>query len=148
MTIRLLQPSEIDTASHLIESVSDKFTRDDFSDIGYQNFKQRVLGGGMRKNMEEGFTYWAAFENEIMIGIIAIKPPSHLFNLFVHTDYRCKGVALRLWNHALSQLHPKTVTVYSSSYAVGLYEKLGFVFNGEKIVSDELSCYPMLWTGE
>ncbi|MEP2023138.1 MAG: GNAT family N-acetyltransferase [Reichenbachiella sp.] len=146
MTIRKLESGDIEVASRLIESVSDRYIRDDFSKLGYQNYKQKVLDDGMRGNMEEGFMYWAAFESEALIGIISVKPPSHLFNLFVHMDHQRKGVAMQLWKHVLSQLHPKTVTVYSSSYAVVLYEKLGFVSNGSKIVSNELTCYPMLWS--
>lgn len=132
-------------ASQLIEQVSNKYTLDDFTERGYQNFKSKVLNEGMVKNLEDGFMYWGAFEEEVMVGLIAIKLPAHLYNLFVHTDYQKKGIATRLWQHMLSHLNPESLTLFSSSHAIGLYQKLGFEKSGEKIDNDEIICYPMLW---
>lgn len=145
MTIRPLSILDVDQASRLIEQVSDQYTREDFSDLGYQNFKQKVLDNGMRRNLEEGFLYWGGFEGANLIGLITIKPPSHLFNLFVHQDLHNKGIARRLWEHMLMRLKPSSVTVFSSRHAVALYLKLGFQHSGEKISNDEIVCYPMLW---
>ncbi|WP_420582042.1 GNAT family N-acetyltransferase [Reichenbachiella sp.] len=146
MDFRSLTSEDIEVASRLIESVSDVFSRRDFSEKGYKNFKENVLDNGMRKNMDEGFAYWGAFESDTLVGLIAIKKPNHLFNLFVHQDYHHKGIASALWNYMLSQLQLDTVTVFSSSHAVGLYEALGFQHSGDKISNEEIICYPMLWS--
>ncbi len=100
----------------------------------------------MKRNMIEGFHYWGAFEDDLLVGLISIKKPAHLYNLFVHTDYHRRGIARQLWDHVLAQLKPESVTVYSSSYAVDHYRKLGFRLSGGKIANDELICYSMLWT--
>lgn len=146
MNIRPLELYDIAVASHLIESVSDVFSRSDFSEDGYKNFKEKVLDNGMRKNMKEGFMYWGAFEESKLVGLIAIKRPNHLFNLFVLQDYHRKGIASALWDHMLSQLRLETVTVFSSRHAVGLYKSLGFQYSGDKISNEEIICYPMLWS--
>lgn len=148
MNIRLLTIADVEEASQLIKGVSEIYTRKDFSEEGYEKFQSTVLFEGMSKNLTDGFFYWGAYENEQMVGMIAIKRPAHLFNLFVHQDHQGKGIASKLWEYALSQLNPKQVTVFSSTYAVGLYEKLGFVQSGDKIENNEIICYPMLWSAD
>lgn len=145
MYIKPLVLNDIAVASRLIESVSDEYSKDDFSEEGYIRFKEKVLNAGMRKNMEDGFLYWGMIENEGLIGVIAIKPPFHLFNLFVHKEHQRRGVAQALWEHVLIQLKPQSITVFSSSHAIGLYKKLGFVSSGNKVSNSELICFPMLW---
>lgn len=145
MITRQLGYSDVASASKLIEEVSDQFSRRDFSTQGYLKFKEMVLNEGMIDNLEKGFLYWGTFEQDLLIGLIAVKPPMHLFNLFVDPSHHKKGVATRLWQHLLSQLKPKSMTVYSSTYAMDLYHKLGFEQSGEKVDNDELLCYPMLW---
>lgn len=146
MIIRPLHIEDINAASRLIEEVTDLYARNDFSTEGYENFKKKVLDEGMRRNMQESFMYWGAFEEHDLIGVIAIKRPAHLFNLFVHQNHHRKGIARSLWYHVLSQIRPQSVSVFSSSYAVGLYEKLGFEATGEKMANDGIICYPMLWS--
>lgn len=146
MNIRPLIREDIPNASRMIEQVSDIYTKEDFSAKGFEKFRSTVLDQGMRKNMADGFLYWGAFEDTSIIGLIAIKRPAHLFNLFVHLDHHRKGIAQSLWNHMLSQLKLNSVTVFSSRYAIGLYEKFGFVSSGEKIANEEIICYPMLWS--
>lgn len=146
MVFRVLTKDDVDQASALIKEVSDIYTREDFSDKGYKKFESKVLFDGMLNNINEGYLYWGAFENDQMLGMIAFKRPAHLFNLFVHKDHQGKGVASQLWKYSLSQFHPNQITVFSSTYAVGLYERLGFIASGEKIDNNEIICYPMLWT--
>ncbi|MEO9966308.1 MAG: GNAT family N-acetyltransferase [Reichenbachiella sp.] len=148
MIIQKLDQSNIEEASLLILEVAEKYNRGDFTEMGYQKFKTSVLFEGMRQNLENEFHYWGAIENDTMVGLLAIKPPTHLYNMFVHVNHHKKGIATLLWQHMVSDLKPTQVTAFSTTYALPLYLKLGFEVSGEQIDNDELICYPIRWTAE
>ena len=145
MTIKPLGRSHVALASELIEAVSKQYSKDDFTVEGFDLFRSKVLHAGMKKNLEEGYRYWGAFESAQLVGLIAMKPPAHLYNLFVSGDHHRRGIARALWNHVIHALDPQCVTVYSSSYAIELYRKFGFVQSGEKLEDQGVICYPMVW---
>lgn len=70
--------------------------------------------------------------NQYLIGVIALRTGQHISLLFVRGKFHHLGVATQLVkiveNEVLAQ-NPKirAVTVNASPYAVGFYEKSGFV---------------------
>ena len=73
---------------------------------------------------------WACFEGDCVCGVLAVRPPGHISLMFVDSRSHHKGIARALFEYTLAQLHITeeriTMTVNSSPYAVGFYQKMGF----------------------
>ena len=61
-----------------------------------------------------------------LMGLAALKPPRHLFHLFVAKDWQGRGLGLRLFRAATAGDEHLPLTVNSSLAAVGFYARLGF----------------------
>ena len=145
MIIRPIQESDVNDLSRLIERVAQSFLFPDFTEEGKQNFLNSVTGSGIIKNLNEGFEYWLAENDNQIIGIIALKNKTHLYNLFIDADFHGKGIARKLWDKAIHGSNVKTYTVFSSSYAVPIYEKLGFVISGDPVNDHGIYAIPMIY---
>jgi ribosomal protein S18 acetylase RimI-like enzyme len=76
-------------------------------------------------------------------GFIAIRPPSHLFHLFVAQDFHRCGVGRRLWDSARGDA--SSFTVNSSPFAVPVYESLGFTCSAPLACVRGVSFQPMVY---
>lgn len=80
-----------------------------------------------------------------LAGFIAVRPPSHVFHLFVAERWHRRGVARALWRTACAQAAPAAVfTVNSSPYAVPAYEALGFRCDGAPQCRNGMTFQPMI----
>lgn len=129
--------------SDLIEKVARTFLFHEFTEVGQATFLKSLTGQGIVKNINEGFEYWVAEYNSSIIGVIAFKNTSHLYNLFIDEKHHRKGVASMLWNESTINKQVAAYTVFSSSFAVPVYEKLGFVITGEPTSMEGIYCIPM-----
>ncbi len=81
--------------------------------------------------------YWVALEDGAMVGVAAVKPPSHIYHLFVRSDRQRNGIGRRLMNEALRFISDRcgkaTVTVNSSLNAVHAYHRFGFRNAGNEV---------------
>lgn len=68
----------------------------------------------------------AEAERGRLIGLAALRPPRHLFHLFVAADWQGRGLGLRLFRAATEGDEQLPLTVNSSLAAVGFYTRLGF----------------------
>jgi len=76
-----------------------------------------------------------------LAGFIAIRPPSHLFHLFVAQPFQRRGVARALWDHARGDA--VAFTVNSSPYAIPAYEAMGFRCDGPLACHNGVTFQPM-----
>ncbi|MDP6535831.1 MAG: GNAT family N-acetyltransferase [Gammaproteobacteria bacterium] len=87
------------------------------------------------------------FDEEAIVGVIAIKELHKLDQLFVIPAKRRQGVALELWNAARSLCIERGNTgafrVKSSSQAIPVYESFGFRVTGDRETRDGVSFTPM-----
>ncbi|WP_332876343.1 GNAT family N-acetyltransferase [Massilia sp. S19_KUP03_FR1] len=80
-----------------------------------------------------------------LAGYIALRPPSHVFHLFVDHRWHRRGVARALWRAACAQAAPAAIfTVNSSPYAVPAYEALGFRCDGAAQCRNGVTFQPMV----
>ena len=80
---------------------------------------------------EKGHQFRVATIAGAIAGYSAIRPPAHLFHLFVAEPWHRRGVARALWDAARAEAAPDTrFTVNASPYAVAAYEALGFQRDG------------------
>ena len=107
---------------------------------------------------EEGFNYYkkqlpiyfeqvslVGFENEgILVGFIGIAK-DNLEMLFIHNDYRGKGIGKRLLNHAINHYQITKVDVNEQNLqALEFYKHLGFHVINRSEVDGAGKDYPIL----
>jgi len=143
MEIRKIAPKDYEVVSNLIEQVSRKFLFHEFTKEGQRKYLTSVTGQGIVNNVKAGIEYWVAEIEGKVVGVIAFKNTSHLYNLFVAEAYHHKGIAKTLWNTATKDHKVKTYTVFSSSYAIPVYEKLGFNKTNKPFDEEGIFCTPM-----
>jgi GNAT superfamily N-acetyltransferase len=83
-----------------------------------------------------------------LAGYIAMRPPTHLFHLFVDARWHRRGVGRALWEAALVTAGTSSdFTVNSSPYAVPVYEALGFRCDGAAQTRNGVQFQPMVSSG-
>lgn len=99
----------------------------------------------------ERYRYFVADSEGVLVGYIAMRDATHLFNLFVSRPWQRRGVGRALWQHVLdvhlSVLPHRIVTVNVSLHALPAYRALGFCEAGEGVRVDGLAFVPMRWGG-
>lgn len=83
-----------------------------------------------------------------VLGIAEIRSLEHLSMLFVHPEHHRRGIAIALLRRVLQQVeihNPRQpqITVYSSLYAVPIYERLGFDQTGPATTTRGIAHVPM-----
>jgi len=101
------------------------------------------------RNLDEGFCYWLAESMACeLLGFIALKPPAHLYNLYVREGWHGQGVGYSLWQQ-LRQIvltsGAVSITVNASESAVPVYRHWKFVETGPLQCLDGLRFQPMCW---
>lgn len=131
MDIRLAKKADSDDMSSLAIALTEKYLSPDFPRSAGMNLVSSMSTESIATNIENGFEYHIAVIDDEIVGLIGIKSNAHLYHLFVSELHQGKGIAKLLWEAAKSKCYEKgnreKVTVNSSLYAKGFYEKLGFV---------------------
>ncbi|MEM7716861.1 MAG: GNAT family N-acetyltransferase [Cyanobacteria bacterium P01_A01_bin.68] len=82
--------------------------------------------------------------NELVIGFIAFKRGNHLSLLFVRKEFSRQGIASQLFIQCTKDF--EEITVNAAETAIGFYEKIGFVQNGDRFFLKGIWQRPMKWT--
>lgn len=138
MKIRLATVDDAGSISALILPLAEKFITHEFSEQG----SRKLLGGmtpvAIRRYINSGFRYHVAEQSGRIVGVVATRDNSHLYHLFVAEPYQGRGLARQLWREARQACREAgnagEYTVNSSRLAVGMYERLGFRRQQERIV--------------
>lgn len=147
MNIRPAQIQDANAISLLIKNLSRFFTIHP-QGLGAEAFLQSVEPIAIETKISDAsFSYFVAFSGSELAGLIALKNKSHLYHLFVASSFQRQGLSRQLWNYALkaslTEENTTTFTVYSSIYAQGVYEKLGFKVQGVAIETKGIVFIPM-----
>ena len=106
--------------------------------IGFEQFETRL------ESTE--FTNIVAEIDHCIVGYISIQQNNHLYHLFVSQKYQEKGIARQLWTEAQKTCSSSKYTVNSSTYAIPVYEKFGFVAVGSTREKDGIKYQLMEFT--
>lgn len=95
------------------------------------------------------FEHFVAEGESGICGLIAVRDLTHVFHLFVHADAHGRGVARSLWEHVRGRSVATTFTVNASTFAVPVYERLGFVATSGPQAASGFVFVPMVhvWAG-
>lgn len=86
--IRKIEEPEIENALELAWEVFVEFEAPEYAQAGIDEFHNFVTEGW--KNA--GMTFYGAFEDGRIIGMLALRPRRHISLFFVGKDYQGKGV--------------------------------------------------------
>jgi len=99
------------------------------------------------QRIADGWPHICAFDGNDLVGVVVVKPPSHLYHLFVRTDCQRSGIGKKLlaladdWSTSASG--ERLATVNSSLSAVRIYNRFGFDADGPGIETDGVRYQPM-----
>jgi GNAT superfamily N-acetyltransferase len=138
MKIRLAEKSEAEAISRFVSELAVTHIGSTLQAGALENLLRSMDVDSTVTRMTDGFPHWVALEGGAIVGIAVVKPPSHIYHLFVRSDRQRSGIGRRLMNEALSFISDRsaraTVTVNSSLNAVDAYGRLGFRNAGEEVV--------------
>ena len=87
--------------------------------------------------------YYGAFDQDMLVGMMAMRGPRHLTLAFIRADYQRMGIGRRLFNCILQDRGEAPITVNSSPIAVDFYHKLGFKDTDVEQTTNGVSYIPM-----
>jgi GNAT superfamily N-acetyltransferase len=130
MKICLAEKSEAEAISRFVSELAVTHIGSTLQVGGLENLLRSMDVESTITRMTDGFPHWVVLEGGAIVGIAVVKPPSHIYHLFVRSDRQRSGIGRRLMNEALwfivDSSGRATVTVNSSLNAVDAYRKFGF----------------------
>ena len=150
ITVRAIDlgiPEELESALRLVGHVFDIFEAPEYPPEGVAGFHAFITPEACRPALEQGsYKMWVAVEEREIVGVIAIRASNHISLFFVDERHHRQGIGRMLLGaacaHALGEKRD-FLTVFSSPYAVPIYERLGFVRLAEEQIIDGFRCNPM-----
>lgn len=150
MKIRLAAIADAPRISALLRDLTSKYIARTLSDEGANRLLDSMTEPAIKAYLASGYRYHVAEQDGELAGVVAVRDNGHLYHLFVSERFQRQGVARQLWEVAkdacLQAGNPGAFTVNSSRYAVGLYEKLGFVKRSDASNDGDVISIPMIWS--
>lgn len=135
---RPLLPDETSSGIELAWRVFGQFEAPEYSNEGIATFRS-FLDEGAR-----GLRWYGAFDGGELAGVLAMRPDWHISLFFVDAAYQRQGHGRRLYERMRQDFGPGCITVNSSPYAVGIYERLGFTAVTTEQLRDGIRFTPMI----
>jgi GNAT superfamily N-acetyltransferase len=101
MKIRLAEKSETEAISRFVSKLAVTHIGSTLQVGGLEKLLRGMDVDSTITRMSEGFPHWVALEGGAIVGIAVVKPPSHIYQLFVRSDRQRSGIGRRLMNQAL-----------------------------------------------
>ncbi len=102
--------------------------------------------------IREGWLHLLQFAGNDLVGVVVVRPPTHLYHLFVKTAAQRSGIGRSLFHAAdewtMRQSGSPILTVNSSINATGAYHRLGFETAGPELERDGVRFQPMVRQGQ
>jgi GNAT superfamily N-acetyltransferase len=145
--IRSARRSDAEAISALIVDLSEPFYASP-TRAGAEPFLASISADAERGYLaRRDFLYYVAESHGRLAGVVALRDNSHLFHLFVARAFQGAHLGRRLWevvrSQALAAGNPGEFTVNSSLNAVPVYEKFGFVAQGDARSLHGIAFQPM-----
>ncbi|MFV0626212.1 MAG: GNAT family N-acetyltransferase [Alphaproteobacteria bacterium] len=135
----------LNDALELIWSVFLKCDAPDYSEEGIETFKKVIDRQSVEAKFINGeIDVIGCWDGDKLVGVLAIRKPSHVWLMFVAEKYHRQGVAKNMFFEFLLNISEEKITVNSTPYAVKTYEKLGFVAQTDEQLSNGIRFVPML----
>ncbi|TBR37268.1 MULTISPECIES: GNAT family N-acetyltransferase [Dyella] len=110
---------------------------------------QRLATASIREQLRDGRRFQLAFAGHVLVGVSAMRDNSHLFQMYVTTRFRGRGIARKLWQRTMADAVRRAGTTHftlnATRMAVPVYERLGFTASGpRRIAPNGIASTPMV----
>jgi GNAT superfamily N-acetyltransferase len=141
-----MSPGEEHAVCRLIARVFDEFVAPEYSPDGIAEFYHYASPQALSERSRTDHFVLVAEDAGALVGMIEMRHHTHVALLFV--DQRGRGIARELFRQAkdrslAAEPETKAITVYSSRYAVPVYERLGFRAAGPEKSVNGMTFVPM-----
>lgn len=140
--VRPLTSLEIPQAANLIWEVFLQFDAPDYSKEGIEHFKASLDD----KKRNNAMKWYGAFDNESLIGVLAMRELNHIGGFFVKGEHQGKGVGKMLFEAMKADYKNKEITVNAAPYGVKIYKALGFIPTDTEQTVNGLRFTPMVYS--
>ena len=149
LTYRQIKVEDILEVSNLVASVFNESVAPEYSSEGVQEFHRYIEPTAFRARFQNNHFILIALVKTKVVGMIEIRGYNHVSLLFVAQDYQRRGISTELLFRAIMicqgyESQPSEISVNSSSFAVPIYEKLGFNRVGERQIRNGIGFIPMV----
>ena len=140
--VRPLEPADLPEALALVERVFMAFEAPEYSAQGVETFLSFIRDASAVSTL----TFYGAFEEGLVRGVLATRGSSHIALFFVDAAHQGIGIGRALFSAAWDACRTDGMTVNSSPYAVEIYRRLGFEPVSGEQVRDGIRYTPMQCT--
>ena len=148
VTLREAVPSDCDRIATMVSALASEHIAPSLGDGGIEVLLTSLGPEPTRKRILDNWFHLCAFEGDKLIGVVVVRPPSHLYHLFVASDFQKRGIGGQLFAAAdaatIANSQSRILTVNSSLNAVPVYERLGFTVDGPVVETNGVRHQPMV----
>ena len=143
--IRELSVNERLVALDLAWKVFFEYESPDYAPEGTEEFRKCLHD----EEYLHGLQYYGTFDEEKLIGEIAIRPnKKHICFFFVDGRYHRLGIGTKMFRRLLEDYPDETITLNSSPYGLPFYKAIGFVPIDEEKTVNGIRFTPMKHEGK
>jgi GNAT superfamily N-acetyltransferase len=149
ITYRFLRAEDVPEVCAMVNRVFDEFVAPEYSSEGIREFRRYTAPNAFGERAHSNHFSLLAWAETKLVGMIEVRSHDHVSLLFVDPGFHHRGIAKELMRRTVQicrtgETTPSEISVNSSSYAVPIYEKLGFRRAGEKQVRNGIGFIPMV----
>jgi len=135
---------DAEAISALVIALTRRWIAPDCTEGGTARLLASMSPARIEERLREGHRHVVAELGGRIVGVAALRLPSHLYYLFVADDMQRRGIARALWNAVRgSAASGAPVTVNASLHAVDAYRRLGFEATGPARFERGIRSLPM-----
>ncbi|MGM9594252.1 MAG: GNAT family N-acetyltransferase [Candidatus Onthomonas sp.] len=138
-SVRRLSPEELPAARALIWSVFCQFEAPEYAQEGVRSFRSTLEDDRFCRAM----SFYGAYENNDLVGVLAMRSPQHISFFFVRADHHRRGIGRQLFELMRQDYVGPVFTVNAAPYGLPFYCRLGFSPTGPERVTDGIRYTPM-----
>lgn len=143
VTITAVQPSDTAALDVIVDAAHQAQVFPTLSETGIAALEEgRSLRWQMPLNDAQHGSLVARL-GDIIVGYIRWREGHFIYALYVALAYQRRGIGRQLLAAMLAQTEARDIQLRASINAVGFYQRLGFVSQGEPAVIRGIRCLPM-----
>ena len=145
VTYREARAGDLAAVSRLVLAICERELFPQFESAGQETLREIYGLESLRTQLDAGGAFVLAEAGGQPVGAVALRPPAHVFLLYVDTGYRRLGLGASLMERLIA-LRPEAqqITLNANLAAVAFYEAIGFRADGRERSDKGLQFLPMV----
>ena len=148
MDIRDATSTEASAIATFVSSIASEHIASSLGEGGLKKLLDSMDAHATQQRIDEGWPHICAFVDDDLAAIVVVKPPTHLYHLFVRSDLQRTGIGKTILGLAdawcIKTSGTRLATVNSSLNAVHIYKCLDFDTDGAVLDTDGVRYQPMI----